>query len=376
MTMRRIICTLAALVLGACQQAQQGQTSVNVIRPEVAVVETEAQPQEDLVPSPMSGEKKTEESSRKESKNNPSKQELLREQKTQKASKKNQGRVSVKPIAPRRFVPSKPGFRVAQVNVPGNYVALTFDDGPSASYTPQVLDILKRHKARATFFVLGENAVRNKSLLARAVAEGHEIANHTYSHIKMTAVGRQTIAREIERTSDIIKEATGYYPTAMRPPYGAINSELVDMVYSNYGMHAVLWDVDTRDWQHPGVSTVVNRAVNKSQPGSIILLHDIHASTLAAVEEVVTGLQARGFKLVTVSQLIEMGRRAAAPSTPAPVAQPVGVSSVETGTPVGDDALPVASGAAEVTGSAAEPTSEEPQAMDDMGQFSGELLEL
>ena len=226
-----------------------------------------------------------------------------------------------KPIVPERperperpFVPRKPGSRVSHVSVPGKYVALTFDDGPSSAYTPQVLDILQRHGARATFFVLGENAVRNPSILARAAAEGHEIANHTYSHIKMTTAGRETVKREIERTGDIIKSATGFYPTTMRPPYGAINSDLVDMVYNDYGMHAVLWDVDTRDWQHPGVDKVVSRAVGKAQPGSIILLHDIHASTLRAVEEVVVGLQARGFKLVTVSQLIEMGRRAAGES--------------------------------------------------------------
>ncbi len=221
----------------------------------------------------------------------------------------------------RPFVPHAPGHRVAQVSVPGNYVAVTFDDGPSSAYTPQVLDILRRHGARATFFVTGRNASHNRSLLARAVAEGHEIGNHTYSHIKMTASGSATIAREIERTSEIIREATGFYPTAMRPPYGAVNSNLVEQMYQNYGMHTVLWDVDTRDWQHPGVATVVERAVGRAQPGSIILLHDIHASTLDAVEDIIVGLKARGFKLVTVSQLIAMGNRAAGVST-APVTAP------------------------------------------------------
>ena len=235
--------------------------------------------------------------------------------------------VSTKPQRP--FVPRMPGHRVSQVNVPGKYVAITFDDGPSSVYTPQILDILQRHGARATFFVLGENAARNKGLLARAVSEGHEIANHTYSHIKMTAVSNQTVAREIEKTGEIIKSATGFYPTTMRPPYGAINSELVDKMYNVYGMHSVLWDVDTRDWQHPGVNTVVQRAVGNAQPGSIILLHDIHASTVNAVEDIVTGLQARGFKLVTVSQLIEMGRRAATPAPePAPVVPVAPVSPV------------------------------------------------
>lgn len=214
------------------------------------------------------------------------------------------------------FVPKAPGHRVSRVSVPGPYVALTFDDGPNASLTPQVLDILNRYGARATFFVLGENAVRNKSILSRAAAEGHEIGSHTYSHIKMTANSAERIRQEMERTSAVIEEATGRRPRVMRPPYGATNARLVDMMYQNYGMSSVLWDIDTRDWQHPGVSVVVQRAVGGAKPGSIILLHDIHASTLAAVEGVVSGLQARGFKLVTVSQLISLGKRAAQMSAP------------------------------------------------------------
>lgn len=287
LTIRHLFITLAALGIVACTQTQEG---VNVVRPA-----TLSEPTVKKTPRP-------------ESVNKP------------RPVRTSQQSAPVVPAKPQRpFVPRMPGHRVSQVNVPGNYVAITFDDGPSSANTPQILDILQRHGARATFFVLGENATRNKGLLARAVAEGHEIANHTYSHIKMTAVGNQTVAREIEKTNEIIKSATGFYPTAMRPPYGAINSELVDKMYNDYGMHAVLWDVDTRDWQHPGVNTVVKRAVGNAQPGSIILLHDIHASTVDAVEEIVTGLQARGFKLVTVSQLIAMGRKAA---TPTPVAAP------------------------------------------------------
>lgn len=287
LTIRHFFIALSALGIVACTQTQDG---ASVVRPT-------------SVPEPVA-----QESPRPQSVSKP---------RPVRTPKKTTPFVPTKPQRP--FVPRTPGHRVSQVNVPGKYVALTFDDGPSSANTPQILDILQRHGARATFFVLGENAARNKSLLARAVAEGHEIANHTYSHIKMTGVGKQTVAREIERTNEIIKSATGFYPTAMRPPYGAINSGLVDMMYNDYGMHAVLWDVDTRDWQHPGVGTVVQRAVGNAQPGSIILLHDIHASTVNAVEDIVTGLQARGFKLVTVSQLIEMGRRAAAP---APVAAP------------------------------------------------------
>lgn len=212
---------------------------------------------------------------------------------------------------PRPFVPQMPGKRVAQVNVPGPYVALTFDDGPSAAYTPKVLDILKRHGAKATFFVLGQLAVNHKDILARAVAEGHEVGAHTWSHINMSSSSDEKIISEMDRTNAVITEAIGRRPLIMRPPYGATNKHILDLMMSRYGMASIMWNVDTQDWKHPGVSVVTDRVLSRARNGSIILLHDIHASTLAAVEGIVTGLQNRGFRLVTVSELIEMGRRAA-----------------------------------------------------------------
>ena len=209
------------------------------------------------------------------------------------------------------FRPMVPGRRVARVSVPGKYVALTFDDGPSASYTPKVLDILRRHGVHATFFVLGENAARNKGILARAAAEGHEIASHTWDHANLTKLTHAQIASQMDRTASVIREATGSAPALMRPPYGATDRSIVDYMMTQYGTPSVLWDVDTVDWKHPGVNVVINRAVQQARNGSIILLHDIHASTLQAVEGVVEGLLARGFKLVTVSQLLRMARSAA-----------------------------------------------------------------
>lgn len=253
----------------------------------------------------------------------------------------------VKPVETTKpFKPVAPGIRVSSVSVPGKYVAITFDDGPSSSLTPQVLDILKRHGASATFFVLGDNASRNPSILARAVAEGHEIGNHTYSHIKMSGNTQETVCSEIERTSAVITSATGVRPRVMRPPYGATNADLVNLMFNKYGMRSILWNVDTNDWRHPGVSVVVKRAVGGAKPGSIILLHDIHSSTLAAVEGIVTGLQARGFKLVTVSQLIAMGQNAAAAAQqPAPTAE----AAVE---PVAPAIEQAATGAASLSGAA------------------------
>lgn len=215
------------------------------------------------------------------------------------------------------FVPKNPGLRISRVNVPGNLVALTFDDGPHGTLTPRILDILGRYGAKGTFFVLGQNASRFPGILRRAVAEGHEIGSHTWSHVKMTSCGREKLFSEMNRTRDAIVNATGHAPAVMRPPYGAINASTLQTIYSAYGTPAILWDVDTNDWRKPGVQTVISRAVNGARSGSIILVHDIHASTADAIEGIVKGLQARGFRLVTVSELIAAGRRAAGGSAPA-----------------------------------------------------------
>ena len=285
MTMKKLFFPLVTLVLAACctQQQQQNQRL----------------PQEMEITEPE--------------KDKPGK--ITRPGKTQQPVKP----VQVKPTKP--FVPVAPGIKVSSVSVPGNYVAITFDDGPSSALTPKVLDVLKKYGAKATFFVLGDNAGRYPSVLARAVAEGHELGNHTYNHIKMTGNSHETVCSEIERTNAAIVAATGRRPKLMRPPYGATNSELVNLMYNNYGLRSIMWNVDTNDWKRPGVNVVVNRAVNSAKPGAIILLHDIHSSTAAAVEGIVKGLHAHGYQLVTVSELIEMGRAAAASAAQAPAAE-------------------------------------------------------
>ena len=240
-----------------------------------------------------------------------------------------QAEITVPPAPqPTRLQPL--GKRVSRVPMNGRYVALTFDDGPHSELTPKALDILKRHGAKGTFFVLGQNAARARSIVRRAAAEGHEVGVHTWSHIKMNSSARAKVDREISRTQNLIAEITGTVPRVMRPPFGATNKTLVNHMYNQYGMASILWDVDTVDWRKPGVSKVIATAVNKARPGSIILVHDIHATTLSALEGIVTGLQARGFKLVTVSELMQIAKREAAgeaeipvaPAEPTPVEEP------------------------------------------------------
>lgn len=206
-------------------------------------------------------------------------------------------------------------LRVSQVPMDGKYVALTFDDGPSKQYTPKVLDVLKKYGAKGTFFVLGNRLGSGADIVKRADAEGHEIGVHTWSHINMKASSYGTVADEMNRTTRRIFSIIGKYPKIMRPPYGSTSAALVNNMYDDFAQRSILWDVDTQDWRKPGVETVIERAVNKARPGSIVLVHDIHGSTFAALEGIVRGLQKRGFKLVTVSELMALrGCKAAPPS--------------------------------------------------------------
>ena len=235
-------------------------------------------------------------------------------------------------------VTQKPlGRRVCHVPMKGKYVALTFDDGPHPSLTPKVLDILQRHGAKGTFFMLGQNADRYKSVVTRAAAEGHELGVHTWSHIKMNSSSRAKVDSEISRTQKVIAAASGTSPRVMRPPYGATNKTLIDHMYNRYGMASILWDVDTLDWRKPGVEKVISTAVNKATPGSIILVHDIHASTVAALEGIVTGLKARGFQMVTVSELMLIGKREAAEAAAAQEAAQPQAAELVAETPVSQE---------------------------------------
>lgn len=199
------------------------------------------------------------------------------------------------------------GKRVARVEgVPGKYVALTFDDGPSATLTPRVLDILKANNARGTFFVLGRNAAAHKDILRRAESEGSEIGVHTWSHPQLTRISAARVHDELSRTVNVIEQALGHKPVVMRPPYGATNASLVSNIFDTYGMRSILWDVDTLDWKHHNPARTIEAADKHARSGSIILVHDIHATTVDAIDALVKTLQAKGYTFVTVSDLIQM----------------------------------------------------------------------
>jgi peptidoglycan-N-acetylglucosamine deacetylase len=203
---------------------------------------------------------------------------------------------------------TEPAISYSAVHVDGPFIAMTFDDGPSEKLTPELLDILARHHIHATFFVIGQNAARYPEILQRAVREGHEIGNHSWTHPAFGKMRDDAVRAELQKTDDAIRAAIGKSPVLMRPPYGSITAREKKWINSEFGYRTVLWDVDPLDWKRPGPAVVTRRIVRATRPGSIILSHDIHPGTIKAMPETFDLLQAKGFKFVTVSELIAMGK--------------------------------------------------------------------
>lgn len=189
-------------------------------------------------------------------------------------------------------------------------IALTFDDGPDEVFTPQVLDILKKNDVKATFFLVGENLKQNKEIVKRQFEEGHEIGNHTYTHINVAKSGYDKVYEEITKTQEEIKAIIGVEPKLFRPPYRAMSRHMCDIV-KNKNMNIILWsNLDPRDWSNPGVYSIVNTIESKVGNGNIILLHDYNnlrnskSQTIQALESVIPYLKEQGYKFVTISELI------------------------------------------------------------------------
>jgi len=211
------------------------------------------------------------------------------------------------------------------IHVDGPYIALTFDDGPSAKLTPKLLDLLAAHHIKATFFLIGENASEYRDLVAREIKDGHEVANHSWSHPNLAKMSDDGVRRQLRKTDDAIRSAAGNSPTLMRPPYGSITPRQKRWINQEFGYKIVLWDVDPLDWRRPGPGVVCNRIVKNTRSGSIVLAHDIHPGTIEAMPCVLKELEAKGFKFVTVSELIAM--ETPIPPKPSPSPKSAGAKS-------------------------------------------------
>lgn len=191
------------------------------------------------------------------------------------------------------------------LNPDGKYIALTFDDGPSSKVTPLILQTLEQHDAKATFFVLGNRVEMYPTIATQIVAEGHEIANHTFSHPNLKKVSHTEMIEELTKTHNLIEITTGVTPTLFRPPYGVYNQEVLNYLASN-NYSTILWSVDSLDWKSRNPAAIKNEILNNVTNRGIVLMHDIHTATAEALPELLMTLKQQGYEFVTVSELLTL----------------------------------------------------------------------
>lgn len=195
------------------------------------------------------------------------------------------------------------------------YVALTFDDGPGAEYTPMILDILKEKNVKATFFLVGKHVEKYPDIAKRIVAEGHEVGNHTYSHKEMFPASRKRVIKEIVKCEEAIEKVTGVRPVLFRPPRG-IYSDAVRKIVLEMGYTMILWSISAVDWAGTPARAIAARVKRYVKPGAIILFHDNGAllkseghsrmNTVKALPKIIDDLRTKGYQFVTVSQLLSL----------------------------------------------------------------------
>lgn len=186
-------------------------------------------------------------------------------------------------------------------------VALTFDDGPNAENTAKVLDVLKRHNIRATFFLIGKNVDEHPALAARMAEEGHIVANHTYSHDAMFPMGnKQKIEHDIVACSEAIYNATGCRTRLFRPPFG-VTTPGIGKAVKALNMSTIGWSIRSYDtMQRPTRESVVKGIIKKLRPGAIILLHDRCDGAEELLEMLIRECTQRGYRFVALDEMLNI----------------------------------------------------------------------
>lgn len=196
------------------------------------------------------------------------------------------------------------------VNTSDKLIALTFDDGPSPHFTPQVLNILAQNDVKATFFLIGREADKLPDITRKIVENGNEIGNHTYFHpTTLKNININKVKNEITKTEDAIYQITNIRPVLFRPPGGYFNKEIVESAKElNYTTILWSWNQQTNDWKNPGVEKIVETVLKNPRSGDIIIFHDRggdRTQTIESLQPIIDGLKEKGFKIVTVSELIK-----------------------------------------------------------------------
>lgn len=191
-------------------------------------------------------------------------------------------------------------------------VALTFDDGPYMPYTEQLLDVLAQEGVPATFFVVGNNALRNPALLQKMYAEGHDIGLHTQAHVDLLNLDAEQVSSEISTCKTIVAKITGREAKLLRTPHGFRDWQVISIAKAQ-GLTLVNWSVSSKDWLSPQAKEISDRTVRQVQPGGIILLHDgdgpynigSRANTVQSVRMIINTLKAQGYEFVLLKDYIK-----------------------------------------------------------------------
>ena len=186
-------------------------------------------------------------------------------------------------------------------------VALTFDDGPNPYYTAQILSVLQQYDVKATFFDVGYLVQDYPAIVEAEYDQGHIVADHSWSHPDLTRMSIDGVHSQLSAAAQAIHSAIGVYPTFFRPPYGNYNADVIQQAIA-LNLNTVMWNDDPRDWSLPGTGMIIDRALGEAHNGSIILLHDGGGNrwqTVAALPTIITMLRARGYRLVTLQQLLQ-----------------------------------------------------------------------
>ncbi len=207
---------------------------------------------------------------------------------------------------------------------PTPIIALTFDDGPSPQYTPEILKLLTRYHAHATFFVLGSQVAQFPNLARDIVKQGSVIANHGYNHVNYFRIGVVGVARDADRAETLLKKEKIPMAPFYRPPYGNSNTRLVSAL-SHEGYTVTLWSIDTCDWAMPGTTFITRKVLTNAQSGAIVLMHDSggnRSQTVRALAAILPVLESEGYRFVTMPQYVREFGLKSPPKLPLPAKPP------------------------------------------------------
>ncbi|NUU63513.1 polysaccharide deacetylase family protein [Paenibacillus agri] len=215
------------------------------------------------------------------------------------------------PIVKNRYYFEKRGDMIWEVHTSQKVIALTFDDGPDPAETELILDLLQQYNAKSTFFAIGKRIAAYPDIARRVVAEGHELANHTYNHVYFKRpISEKQVHEELDLTEKEIIKVSGKRSNLFRPPGGMYDETLIN-VSNQMGLKPILWSwhQDTRDWNRPGVYAISNKVIRNAHNGDIVLFHDhVHgkSQTRQALKIILPELEKQGYRFVTVSELIKL----------------------------------------------------------------------